>query len=78
MPDKLYLKPPELVKHSAHHTAYVGDDSGADKKTPGGDTTLHRLEFHNGVARNVPDELARRFEAVGVASRTKPRLPEED
>lgn len=74
MPKKLYLQPRELVTHSRHHTAYVGD--GAVKE--GGATKVYPTVFVNGVARDVPEQMAQRLIDAGIAGTSRPSLDDED
>lgn len=76
MPKRVYLKPPELVKHSRHHTAYVGPDP--TEIIPGQPTPLYRLEFVNGVAKDVDEQVYQRFKDVGIADVERPKRPKED
>ena len=62
MPKKLYLQDKDLIRHSRHHTAYVGDGAVAE----GGATKVYSTTFINGVARNVDEQMAQRLKDVGV------------
>lgn len=75
MPKTVYLQPKHLVRHSRHHTAYAGD--GATHKE-GQPPALYRLEFINGVAKDVPEAIYQRFKDLGIADVKKPNLDSED
>ena len=81
MPKRVYLAPkldPQAYKGSRHHTAYSGSTI---MPAPGIPAPLHKLEFINGVARNVDENLYERFKDLGVCDTSKPRRPrrsEED
>lgn len=75
MPKRVFLQPKDLVKHSRHHTAYSG--SGAIHKE-GEVPTLYKLEFHNGVAKDVPEDIYQRFKDLGIADVNKPSLDDDD
>ena len=76
MPKRVYLADEELRKRSAHHTAYVG--APAEEHIPGMPAPLHKLEFYNGVARDVDEQTFSRFKDVGVATLDKPKRRDED
>ena len=73
MPKKVYLQPMELVKKSRHHTSYAGD--GVVEGQP---SVLHKMEFVNGVARNVEEQMFRRFKDLGHCATAKPKMPGDD
>lgn len=75
MPRRVFLKPTELVRNSRHHTAYTGAPGEA---IPGQPAPLYRLEFVNGVARNVDEQLYERFKDVGIADVSRPKRPRLD
>jgi hypothetical protein len=76
MPRKVYLQPDELVKRSRHHTAHVGNGA-IHPDSQGGE--LHKLEFHDGVAYDVPEALFQRMKDAGIADTARPkRAGEED
>ena len=50
MPDKAYLRPKELVRHSRRHTVYTGDPK-APKTDAGHATQLIRQVFINEIGR---------------------------
>lgn len=74
MPKKLYLQPKELVRHSRHHTVYVGD--GAIKE--GGATKVYSTVFVNGIARNVEESMALRLKDAGLAGTSRPKIDADD
>ena len=74
MPARVYLQPSELARKSAHHTAYVGDGA----ITEGKPQPLYKLEFMQGVAKDVPDELYQRFKDAGIAGTSRPHLDRVD
>ncbi len=78
MPKRVYLSPridPQAYKGSRHHTAYSGSTVTT---APGIPAPLHKLEFVNGVARNVDENLYERFKDLGVCDTSKPRRPRRD
>jgi len=75
MPARVYLKPPELARKSAIHTAYVGDGATGTPEKP---AILLSVEFTNGVAREVEESLFQRLADAGIASLERPRLREDD
>ena len=75
MPDKLYLKP-DVFKKSGVHTHYSSSRpirTNSDEKI-----IVQGIKFIDGVARDVPEELARQMEAEGIASRTRPKRKDDD
>lgn len=66
MPAKMYLINPELVRHSRHHTAYVGD--GAISDNPQERRPIYKVTFIDGVARNVEGHIAQRLMDMGIAA----------
>jgi len=73
---KLYLKPEELVKHSAHHRHYMGDGNisgdAEGKRQP-----LKVVEFWGGVAHDVPENYARQAKDEGIADTKRPSFKGE-
>lgn len=67
---RVYLKPQDLARFSAWHTAYVGEE--------GNMTKLHRLEICGGQARNVPVNIYERFRDAGIVTTERPRRPVDD
>ena len=74
MPKIVFLQPKNLVRHSRHHTAYTGD--GARVKE-GEVPVIHKLEFFNGVARDVPEEIYQRFKDSGIANVVRPTFDDD-
>ena len=75
MPRRVYLSPklePGAYRNSRHHTCYAGSTVTT---APGIPAPLHKLEFVNGVARNVDENLYERFKDLGIADTSKPRRP---
>ena len=73
MPKRVYLAPkltPDAYKASRHHTAYVGSMITPASGIP---APLHKLEFVNGVAQNVDENLYERFKDVGICDTSRPR-----
>ena len=81
MPRRVFLAPkldPQAYKGSRQHTAYCGSTI---TPAPGIPAPLHKLEFVNGVAKNVDENLYERFKDLGVCDTSKPKRPrrsEED
>jgi len=75
MPAKAYLQPPELVAKSRHHRSYAGDGPIETDGKPG---KLYVMEFRNGVARNVDEQVYQRFKDLGHCSTTRPYGDDDD
>ena len=75
MPKRVFLAPrldPTAYKNSRMHTAYSGSSISP---APGIPAPLHKIEFGNGVARNVDENTYERFKDLGVCDTSKPRRP---
>lgn len=75
MPKRVFLSPklaPDAFKGSRHHTAYAG---ALVAPAPGVPAPLHRLEFVNGVAKNVDENLYERFKDLGICDTSRPKKP---
>ena len=73
MPAKVFLQPKDLVKQSRHHIAYAS----SGPMQPGMDApTIYTLEFFNGLARDVPENIYQRFKDLGIADINPPALDE--
>ena len=75
MPKRVYLQPKDIVRKSKFHTAYVGDGPIHPDGTGG---QLYKLEFVDGVAMDVPEQLYQRFKDAGVAGASRPKRPEDE
>jgi len=75
MPKKVYLRPADWAKKSAFHTSYAGDGPVHEDGKSG---ALYKLEFVNGVAYDVSEELFQRFKDLGIADVKRPSRGEED
>lgn len=76
MPRICYLQPKDLVRHSRHHTAYAGD--GAVHVPGGPPPQQFKLEFFNGIARDVPENIYQRFKDLGIADVNKPSFDDDE
>ena len=75
MPKRIYLSPkldPQAYSRSRFHTSYAGSTIAP---APGIPAPLHKIEFVNGVARNVDENTYERFKDLGVCDTSKPRRP---
>lgn len=73
MPARVYLQPKDL-RHSRHHLAYASTGSvQPGVRTP----TIHTLEFFNGLARDVPENIYQVFKDLGIADVTRPSFEED-
>jgi hypothetical protein len=74
MPKICYLQPRDLVRHSRHHTAYASDKAiYAPTEKP----QLVSITFINGVARDIPEDIYRRFKDLGIADTKRPSFDDE-
>lgn len=69
MPKRVYLIP-KALQGSAFHTAYVGDGAVREDGKPG---PMYKLEFINGVAYDVDEQLYQRFKNAGIADIRRPK-----
>jgi hypothetical protein len=74
MPKRVYLIP-EALRHSAYHTAYVGEGAVHED---GRGSPLYKLEFIHGVAYDVEEQLYQRFKDAGIADVNRPTRPDEE
>lgn len=72
---RVYLKPKELWK-SAYHTAYCAPNQ--NPKDPNNNQETYQLIFNFGVARHVPLNVYKAFEAAGIATTDKPKIQDDD
>ena len=72
---RVYLKPRILWK-SAHHTAYTAP--GQNPNDPSNHHEVFTLTFEFGVARNIPMNVYKAFEAAGIATTERPKLDTDD
>jgi len=68
MPKTVYLQPLDLVKHSRLHTAYASDG-------PAQGGSIYKIEFINGVAHDVPENVYQRFKDLRIADVKRPVIP---
>jgi hypothetical protein len=74
MPKRVFLQPHDLVKKSRHHTSYAGDGA-VNEGRPG---PLYKMEFFNGIARDVDEQTYKRFEDLGHCDTARPKLAGDD
>ncbi len=73
---RVYLKDRTLALRSAHHTAYASASHSPIQ--PGKEVPLLKLEFIQGVVRNVPAQIYQAFADAGVATTDRPRRRSEE
>jgi len=73
MPRRVFLHAKldtSAYKNSRHHTCYAG---AGVAPAPGVPAPLHKLEFINGVAKNVDENVYERFKDLGICDTTPPK-----